>query len=492
MTASVPNASGNTANGRPREIPYKKIMLMFFLLSLPVVNPTVHGDGVGYYAFARTLLIQHDLRFEEDLRHAQQISSGTDGWPEAAVRPDQYTATGHVYNHFTTGPAMLWAPFLIGAHLLVLIWNSLGGHVAPDGFSTPYLLAMALGTAVYGFLGLLLSFSLTRKFVRARWAFLATLGIWLASSLPVYMYFNPSWSHAHSAFAVALFLWYWGRTRTYRTIRQWAMLGLIAGLMIDVYLPNGVFLIVPTVEALLSHRAFWSERDWALQKALVLAELAFGFAALLALLPTFITRKIIFGGFLRVGSYSAYDWEWSAPHWRQVLFSTDHGVFSWTPILALAIAGLFLGTRRARQIAAYLAAGSAAFYYLIACYPYWDGVASFGNRFLISLTPIYVFGLALLLHRCGTYFRDGGRAYVAAAGLTALLTAWNAGFIFQWGEHLIPVRGEISFGQMIHNQFFVVPKEITGHVQGYLFRRKDEMHKIEQRDADEKSKEALP
>ena len=37
--------------------------------------------------------------------------------------------------------------------------------------------------------------------------------------LPVYMYFNPSWSHAHSAFIVALFVWYWDRTRTTRTFR---------------------------------------------------------------------------------------------------------------------------------------------------------------------------------------------------------------------------------------------------------------------------------
>jgi hypothetical protein len=351
---------------------------------------------------------------------------------------------------------------------------------------------MGVGTTLYGFLGLLLSFLLARKFVRARWAFLATLGIWMASSLPVYMYFNPSWSHAHSAFAVALFLWYWERTRRARRKTQWAVLGLMGGLMIDVYLPNGVFLIVPAVEALWLHRAQWPEGDWNSQKNMLLAELGFGGAALLALLPMFITRKIIFGGFLRVGSYSAYDWDWSAPHWRQVLFSSDHGAFSWTPIVALAVAGLFMGTGKARQTAGYLATGAAAFYYLIACYPFWDGVASFGNRFLISLTPIYVFGLALLLHRCGTYFRDSGRAVVVAAGVLGLLASWNAGFIFQWGEHLIPVRGEISFRDMIHNQFFVVPKEIAGHAQGYLFRRRDEMRKIQQRDLEEKHKEGLP
>ncbi len=104
---------------------------------------------------------------------------------------------------------------------------------------------MALGTAFYGFMALLISFVLARQYVAERWAFLATVGIWFGSSLPVYMYFNPSWSHAHSAFAVALFLWYWMRTRNARTWLQWVILGALGGLMIDVYYLNGIVLLLP-------------------------------------------------------------------------------------------------------------------------------------------------------------------------------------------------------------------------------------------------------
>ena len=47
-------------------------------------------------------------------------------------------------------------PFSSVAHLLVLLLNFLGMSIAANGFSIPYLVAMALGTAIYGFLGLLL------------------------------------------------------------------------------------------------------------------------------------------------------------------------------------------------------------------------------------------------------------------------------------------------------------------------------------------------
>ena len=97
--------------------------------------------------------------------------------------------------------------------------------VKADGFSLPYLLAGALATALYGFLGLCVSFGLARRYVGDTWAFLATLGMWFASSLPVYLYFNPFYSHAHSVFAAAVFLWYWQRTRPQRSLAQWAILG---------------------------------------------------------------------------------------------------------------------------------------------------------------------------------------------------------------------------------------------------------------------------
>src|SRR5262249_33919543 len=128
--------------------------------------------------------------------------------------------------------------------------RAFGSTVAADGFSAPYRFAMALGTAVYAFLGLLLAMRLAAKYVGERWAFLATVAIWWASSLPVYMYFNPSWSHAHSGFVVALFLWYWHETREARSSTQWIVLAAIAGLMLNVYYPNAMMLVVLATESL--------------------------------------------------------------------------------------------------------------------------------------------------------------------------------------------------------------------------------------------------
>jgi hypothetical protein len=476
--------------GEYSSAPFKRILLLVFLCSLALVNPIVHGDGVGYYAYARAPLIQHNLRFEEDWRHANLYFSQSRTLSNGQLRPDEYTGTGYVGNLFSIGPALLWAPFLLSAHAFVLLADALGAHIPADGFSFPYLLAMALGTAVYGFLGLLLSYSLAKKYVAERWAFLATLGIWGASALPVYMYFNPAWSHAHSTFAVALFLWYWERTHGSRTPIQWILLGLIAGLMVDVYFINGVFLVLPLVESLIAYWNFLKARDYSASGLLLGMNSCFLVAVVLAFIPTLITRYIIFGGALRFGSYTALSWDWSAPNWRSVLFSSEHGLFSWTPILALAIAGLFLAPRAARSLALFLALVAAGFYYVISSYPYWHGMASFGNRFFISLTPVFIFGLALLLERSTGFFRSPNRAFAVTSVLLLLFIVWNLGFIFQWGAHLISPRGPVSFSQVAYNQFFVVPRQISSDLQRYLFKRKVLMQQIEQKDIEQLKKDA--
>src|SRR5207249_8229861 len=131
----------------------------------------------------------------------------------------------------------------------------------------------------------------------------------------------------------------------FRTILQWNILGLLAGLMVDVYFPNGVFLLLPFVESTLAYWNSWREKDFRAAGLLFFANLSFTVTMAVAFLPTLITRAIIFGGLFRFGSYTALPWDWSAPNWRLVLFSSEHGLLSWTPILALAILGLFFPSR---------------------------------------------------------------------------------------------------------------------------------------------------
>jgi len=458
---------------------YDKILLLIFFFTLPLTNPWVRGDGVGYYAFGRSLLIEHDLDFKKDwlaantsFRMGRIDANGT-------MAAGQYTSTGHLDNHFSIGPAILWSPFLIIAHLVVRSYDALGGQVSADGYSEPYVLAMALGTALYGFLAIWISFRVARKYLPERWAFWGALGIWFASSLPVYMYFNPSWSHAHSAFVVALFVWYWDYTRITRTFLQWALLGLIAGLMMDVYYPNAVLLLFPLLESL---ARFWKDSSDAQPKPYsrtILNDVIFAGMALVAFLPTLITKKIIYGSYLNFG-YTEH-WFWNSPALLKVCFSAEHGLFSWTPIVALAVLGMILLCRHDRNLGLYSISAFAAYLYVIGCYQDWHGLASFGNRFFVSLTALFVLGLSSVFDWFARVW-NAQRTKVLVPTATAALILWNMGLIFQWGTHLIPARGPISWRNTAYNQVEVVPVLATRTLNAYFLRRKQLMGRIEEQD----------
>jgi hypothetical protein len=76
-------------------------------------------------------------------------------------------------------------------------------------------------------------------------------------------------------------------------------------------------------------------------------------------------------------------------------------------------------------------------------------------------------------------------ALVLSTGILASFVLWNLGMLYQWGAHLVPVRGPISWREAAHNQFCEVPRQLSVHLRDYLFRRSDLMRQIEQRDIEQ-------
>jgi hypothetical protein len=481
-------SEGLNSDDQPRR--FELVLLILFLLTLPLMNPWVRGDGVGYYAYARAPLINHNLDFTYDYQSANQSFREARCDPNGQPKKEFRTVTGHLDNHFTVGPAMLWSPFLLVAHGGVLAARAVGSHVAADGYSAPYRFAMALGSGLYGFLSLLISYRLARKYAGPLWSFLATLAIWGASSLPVYMYFNPSWSHAHSACTCALFLWYWDRTREQRSLAQWLVTGLIVGLMLDVYYANFMLVSILTVEAVPQYAKLLRAKPVSMPSILQLAgrHTLFSLVVLAVMIPTFASRWAIYGGPFSTGYLPVREFLWHSPVFFSILFSANHGLLSWTPLLVFPIIGLLLFAIRVPKVGVPFLTGVAAFYLFMSIYPDWAGISSYGNRFFVSLTALFVLGLGFLLERIAAGYRRRHTVLALASSILFCFVVWNLGLMYQWGTHLIPARGPISFREAAANQFTVVPHQISAELRSYIFRRSDLMRQIEQHDMEQMKK----
>src|SRR4029077_18344837 len=149
----------------------------------------------------------------------------------------------------------------------------------------------------------------------------------------------------------------------------------------NVYYPNVILLIFPTLEGvylLLPRQRDADPLVVSIQKsALNCGVFVAPFIA--SLIPTFITRWIIYGSPFETGYPAISTWNWTSPVLLKILFSADHGMFSWTPLLILAVVGLPILVKTDTLLGVGSVLTFLAFYYFIASYPDWAGISSFGN-----------------------------------------------------------------------------------------------------------------
>lgn len=437
-----------------------------------LVNPYVRGDGNGYYAWLVSPVIDGDLDFTNQFRRADPLFQTLMFSEDGTIRPEAMTPTGRIGNQWSVGPAVLWAPWFVLAHAGVSVARVFGSQLPADGFSWPYVWLVSMGTAVYGLIALWWSARIAAQLGYGRRAGLAALGIGLASSLPVYQLFLPFHVHALAAFTVAAYAAFWMRHQDMARTIDWWCWGALAGMMVQVYHLNAV-LVLPAV---------WQWTRVVQRRGVRVAArsgIAFAAAAILVGIPQLVGKAVVYGSPWVTGYQDQFIW--SEPRLWQTAFSANHGWITWTPVVALAIAGWVAVWRDHPATRAWLVSVP-VFYVVVASYQNWHGQSSFGNRFFLSLTVWLVVGVAALADQAANH---GWRRHVVPVILAGLIV-WNLGFMFQWGTNIIPNRGPVSFREVAVNQVTLVPAQLTGFLRRYLGDRKGVQDAIERQDQRER------
>jgi hypothetical protein len=447
------------------------LLLCLFLISLPAVTPRIYSsDEIQYFAYLRSLWFDHDVSFENEYRYFYDRGiARSEGFHETFL--ERTTPTGRRINFGTIGCAILWAPFYAAGDVAARLMRSGGRSIAVDGLSTPYVAAVAYGSAFYAAAALALAILAARR-LRLQ-AFGAALAVWLGTPLLFYMYIAPPMSHACSAFAVALFVYAWLHVRDSWSIRGAAALGAAGGLMAivreqDVFLCAG-----PALDFVLwlstSYRR-GSVRPADLVER-VIAPIA---AAATAFGVVFVPQALAYAALNgRVGPSPLVTrkMNWVAPHALEVLFSPAHGFFVWTPLAAMAIVGLVLmavralpdGDRRRVALCMLLMAGLQI--YVSGSVESWTVAGGFGQRRFVALTALLVIGTAALL--AFPRGRSGRRAVTAAIVVAAY---WNIALTVEFAVGLMD-RQKMSPGQNAYHAFVTLPTELPSLAYRYLFNR---------------------
>lgn len=359
-------------------------------------RPSIRMDGHGYYAPLASAVFDGDLDLADEFAHADRH-----------MRQTYFVlADGRTANPFAVGAAILWAPAVLAAQ-----WTdpSAVGHRDPARwrYASPaylprYVRAIAIATGLEALLAAgILWVALRRRTgpVAATWGTAAAV---LGTPLVYYALAEPSYAHTASFLAATCLLaCVLGRAPLVLQGAAWGLCALVRwqdavlGLLLLPRLASE--LRTPGPRGLLRVAACIT-------------------AAAVVFLPQMLLWQRMYGRFVLVPMGSGF-LDWLHPRLPQLLFSTWHGAFLWSPVLVLGFAGLLRERHRASRAAAWAAIAAAV--YVSACVADWWGSAGFGARRLVSLAPLCGWGVALLF--------DGarGRRRVALAAATTVAMAWN-------------------------------------------------------------------
>ena len=486
------------------------LLTAFFVLSLPAVTARLYSsDEVQYFSYLRSLWFDHDVSFENEYQYFydHQISRTPDFHTTFL---ELETAAHRRINYGTIGSAILWLPFYAVGDVSARVMRTGGRDVAVDGYSQPYLSAVAYGSAFYGFATIVLAVLAARRLIGAR-AISSGVAVWLGTPLLFYMYIAPPFSHACSAFAVALFVTVWLKVRETWSVSGSVALGAAAALMAMVREQDIFFALGPAVDfgltavkgrarasgspqpppsamreaaaiaggAPVALRNVGPREHWKMQDR-VLAALAGALSFALCYLPQLIAYQAL-NGRPRPSPLVMRKMYWHSPHALQVIADTGHGFLFWTPLAVLAIAGLIVMTTApdrttastadppprtdTRRIGACMLLMIALQVYVSGAVASWTVAGAFGQRRFVGVTIFLVVGLAALREWIRTR-----RGRIATNIAIAICVWWNLALTAEFGTSMMD-RQKLELKRNAYDAFVTLPRMAPGLMYRYFTER---------------------
>ena len=378
-----------------------------FIYARGLADEPIRSDGYSYYVYLPSAFIYHDLTFDTLSR---ALYGGA--YPDfTAMR--RWPSTGRWFDAVPIGVAVLMLPFFLVADTLT--WWS---NFPRDGFSFYYQYLIGLAGLTYFLAGL----ALVRAMLRRHFSdgvVLATLAtITFGTNLFHYGTYDATFSHAYSFCLIAAWLVAVDRWWRDPALRVSCATGGIAALIVLVRNVNAVFLLLLPLYGVTSWNDLRARAAalWARRRPL-LAAAAIG---ALCLAPQFWLYRSATGAWM-VNSYSLLSnrFEFGSPRILAVLFSTQKGLFFWSPAILLAVAGVFVARGWARGLALAAIVIFVAQSYLVASWTDWQLGGSFGHR-------AFTDGFALVAPMMASAFawtstRPAARVFVTIAVTAAVL-----------------------------------------------------------------------
>lgn len=343
----------------------------------------IKSDGKGYYAYLPAVFIYEDLNFHwvDSIEYKKYQN------------PNYFfdfrnTYQGNYIDKYYVGTAICMAPFFVVAHAIT---QAQGGDA--DGYSRWYQISAHWAAIFWLFVALwaINAFLKTQSFspqIRA----LTLVLIYFGTNWFYYVIGEPSMSHAYSVGLVAVFA-----LQIQRWIHQKNPLALLwASLFLGWILitrPVNVMMAALVLPIAGSPAMLWERIKTLVSIRQGKKEILFLGTGALLLLPQMLIYKIQ-TGYWWIYSYQEEGFHFLAPEWLKFLFSYQKGFFVYTPLLFLALFGLYPMYQSNKFRALSIAIVLIALIYVFSSWWNWYYGGSFSQRVMVDTYLIFAWILA--------------------------------------------------------------------------------------------------
>lgn len=345
----------------------------------------IEADAKGYYAYLPAIFIYNDLHFGffDKIEKEKYFDKNL-------YYDYRYTFKGKVINKYYCGTALVEMPFFLIAHFLSYI-----SQEEMDGYSKYYPIGINIAAIFYLFIGLIYLNLLLKEYaipnkVRA----LTLIAIAFGTNLFYYVIGEPGVSHIFSFTLMSMFFYYAKLYFSHFNKKHILILSILLGIIILIRPLNGIVLLtlpffagnLPSLKK--GILLFFNDKTQAILSLTI-------FFAIVSI--QLIIYKISTGHFF-VYSYGNEGFNFSSPHIIDILFSYKKGLFLYTPLLLLSLAGgVFLF-----RSSPYLCYTWFGFFFLLTYFlsSWWNWYygGSFSSRVYVEFIPLFAILLAMAIN----------------------------------------------------------------------------------------------
>ncbi len=370
---------------QPQRLPGKQILvfLAIFIASVFLTMKIHHGKGffnwqseiwadkAGYYIFLPATFFYHwDIS-----QFPPEIDSKT-GYGFFVDRTNKVMVTQYYY-----GEALLLSPFFIATHFIAKVF----GLDEYYGFSPLYHKAMNVAAIFYLVLGLWFLKKFLANYFKEGIQYLILFVTYIGTNLFYYSLDDTLMSHVYSFFAISLFLFamkkFLDDTARYR---YFLLMIITFGLMVAIRHTNVIVGICFMFWDAGSFRAMVQRLKMILRLKYILPFLAILF---LFLLPQMIYWKYSHGSYIYL-KYGIGFSNYNHPKLMEVWFATLNGLFPYSPVVLLFVAGMFLMIWKRIPNGIGILFIFLLVSYMAAAYHVWYYGCCFGHRAFVEYYPI--------------------------------------------------------------------------------------------------------